>query len=319
MTDLGSDQTRPEDGLFQQSVQPGGYAWWYADAISEDGQFALTMIAFIGSVFSPYYAWSGRHRPLNHCALNIALYGPRHNRWTMTERGQKKISQSADHFRIGPSHLSWDGSSLDVQVCETGMPLPYPVRGHVRIRPRYLNQTRYHLDPEKRHFWRPVAPLADIEMAFSQPALKWRGTGYFDMNSGETPLEDTFRYWDWSRTHQNDGTTRISYSADTRAGTQVRHALRFLPDGTCEPDGELSERELPSTPVFRIHRRINTPPDTTVRLEKTLEDTPFYSRSRISTLSAGEWAQGVHESFDGNRLSSPVTRLMLPFRMPRRA
>ena len=39
-------------------VRPGGYAWWYVDALSDDGQHGLTIIAFIGSVFSPYYAWA---------------------------------------------------------------------------------------------------------------------------------------------------------------------------------------------------------------------------------------------------------------------
>ena len=34
-------------------VRPGGYAWWYFDAVSDDGTRALTAIFFIGSVFSP--------------------------------------------------------------------------------------------------------------------------------------------------------------------------------------------------------------------------------------------------------------------------
>lgn len=319
MTQPEQDQASPQEGLFSQAVPPGGYAWWYADAISEDRRFALTLIAFIGSVFSPYYAWSGRRRPFNHCALNIALYGPRCARWAMTERGQDKVSLTASHFSIGPSDLSWDGSGLDVRIHETGMPVPYPVRGRVRIRPRCLNRTSYSLDPEGRHLWRPVAPLADVEAEFSQPDLKWRGSGYFDMNAGETPLEEAFRYWDWSRTHLKDGTTLIGYTADTRAGDQVRHALRFLPDGTPRTDEALGTHQLPSTRIFRIARRISTPQGATVRLGKTLEDTPFYSRSRISTRIGAEWAEGVHESFDGNRLRSPLTRLMLPFRMPRRA
>ena len=45
---------------FDQAVPPGGYAWWYVDALSDDGRHALTIIAFIGSVFSPYYAAARR-------------------------------------------------------------------------------------------------------------------------------------------------------------------------------------------------------------------------------------------------------------------
>ena len=52
--------------------------WWYLDALSDDGRHGLTVIAFIGSVFSPYYALARRRGagdPLDHCALNVALYG----------------------------------------------------------------------------------------------------------------------------------------------------------------------------------------------------------------------------------------------------
>ena len=40
-----------------------GYVWWYVDALSDDGRHGLTLIAFIGSVFSPYYAWRGGAAP----------------------------------------------------------------------------------------------------------------------------------------------------------------------------------------------------------------------------------------------------------------
>ena len=38
---------------FDAPVPPGGYAWWYVDALSDDGRHGLTVIAFVGSVFSP--------------------------------------------------------------------------------------------------------------------------------------------------------------------------------------------------------------------------------------------------------------------------
>ena len=45
---------------FSLAVATNGYAWWYVDALSDDGQHGLTIIAFIGSVFSPYYARARR-------------------------------------------------------------------------------------------------------------------------------------------------------------------------------------------------------------------------------------------------------------------
>ena len=52
-----------EDCASTSPVDANGYAWWYVDALSEDGREGLTIIAFIGSVFSPYYAWTGRRDP----------------------------------------------------------------------------------------------------------------------------------------------------------------------------------------------------------------------------------------------------------------
>mgnify|MGYP001372749352 CR=1 FL=1 len=45
---------------FAAPVTPGGYHWWYLDAMSDDGEHALTVIVFVGSVFSPYYAAARR-------------------------------------------------------------------------------------------------------------------------------------------------------------------------------------------------------------------------------------------------------------------
>ncbi len=57
------------------SVPAGGYAWWYVDGVSDDGRHGITVIAFLGSVFSPYYAWSRDKDPIDHSAVNVVLYG----------------------------------------------------------------------------------------------------------------------------------------------------------------------------------------------------------------------------------------------------
>ena len=85
--------------------------------MSDDGEHGLTVIAFLGSVFSPYYAWArgrGVAKPEDHVALNVALYGPR-ARWAMTERGAGSLVRDADHLVIGPSGLAWDGTTLTIR------------------------------------------------------------------------------------------------------------------------------------------------------------------------------------------------------------
>ena len=126
---------------FDCSVPSGGYCWWYVDAISDDGQRAFSLIAFIGSVFSPYYRWQKQRtdaEPLNYCALNVALYDPRTPRWCMTERAQESVSRTAHTLRIGDSSLSWKAepanagttalpSQLVIDIDERAAPLPRSV------------------------------------------------------------------------------------------------------------------------------------------------------------------------------------------------
>ncbi|MGR3490862.1 MAG: carotenoid 1,2-hydratase, partial [Shimia sp.] len=69
--------------------------------MSDCGTFGISIIAFIGSVFSPWYAWSGRRDPQNNVCLNVATYGPK-GRFTMTDRGRGSLRLSPDAITIGP-------------------------------------------------------------------------------------------------------------------------------------------------------------------------------------------------------------------------
>ena len=46
-----NDLKRPK---FDVMVEKNGDAWWYVDGISQDGTKAISIIGFIGSVFSPW-------------------------------------------------------------------------------------------------------------------------------------------------------------------------------------------------------------------------------------------------------------------------
>ncbi|MEM8772469.1 MAG: carotenoid 1,2-hydratase [Pseudomonadota bacterium] len=299
------------------SVAPGGYAWWYVDAISDDGACGVTLIAFIGSVFSPYYAWSKARDPFDHCALNVALYGPDKNRWAMTERKKNAVSIERETFRIGPSHLAWDDGALVIHINETTAPIPSSLRGRVRVTPAFLNDQTFTIDKAGRHRWCPIAPSARVDVDFEKPALRWSGHGYLDTNTGEEPLEQAFRYWDWSRTGLPDGGTAILYNTDLWTGDAQSLALKFAPDGSIEDFAPPPGAVLPDTKIWRIARRTRADREDTARIVRTLEDTPFYSRSMIETELFGAPRLGMHETFSGARLRSPVVKAMLPFRMPR--
>jgi carotenoid 1,2-hydratase len=303
---------------FDQPVARDGYAWWYLDALSDDGRYGLTLIAFIGSVFSPYYALArrrGRGDPQHHCALNVALYGTGGRGWAMTERGRGSLSRTASTLTIGRSTLAWDGSSLLVEIDEVTAPLPSRIRGRVRLHPAAVTEHGVDLDGRGRHRWWPIAPKAQVELALDQPSLRWSGTGYLDTNSGDEPLEAGFTRWDWSRAPLRQGTA-ILYDAERRDGTRLATALHCHPSGTVEEFDPPPEATLPRT-FWRVPRRTRADAGHNPTVALTLEDAPFYARSVLRTHLLGEPAMAVHESLSLDRFTNPLVQLMLPFRMPR--
>jgi carotenoid 1,2-hydratase len=301
---------------FSKIVPPNGYAWWYVDALSDDGQNGITIIAFIGSVFSPYYAFARRKGPadpLNHCAINVAVYTKGSKRWAMTERPRGAVSRASNTFTVGPSLLSWDGNSLVLRIDEMTVPIPRRLRGTIRVVPTAITQQEFALNENGNHRWRPIAPCARVLVELDQPHLRWQGDGYLDMNRGDAPLESGFSDWQWSRGATRDGTA-ILYEARRRDGSRVDLAMTFDPQGrmqTFEPPVLHTLRRT----GWRIGREARS--EDAPNVLRTLEDAPFYARSVVSARLLDEPVILMHESLSLDRFRMPIVQAMLPFRMPR--
>jgi carotenoid 1,2-hydratase len=297
-------------------VHANGYAWWYIDALSDDGQNGITIIAFIGSVFSPYYAFARREGvadPLNHCAVNVAIYHKQGKRWTMTERPRGAVSRTANCLTVGPSQLSWDGTSLAIRINEISVPIPGRISGTVRVVPTAVTEQAFSLNEHGNHWWWPIAPCARVQVALDRPHFRWQGDGYLDMNGGDAPLEWGFSDWQWSRGATQDGTA-ILYEAQRRDGSRIDLAVMF------DPQGRMQVFEPPpAVPLkhtrWRMGRSVRSDGDASI--VRTLEDAPFYARSVISTKLLGKPVTLMHESLSLDRFKMPLVQAMLPFRMPR--
>ncbi|WP_218668958.1 carotenoid 1,2-hydratase [Variovorax sp. KK3] len=274
-------------------------------------------------MFSPYYAWArlrhgGTADPLDHCAINVALYGESRGegRWAMTERRRTSVHRDATALHVGASCMRWDGDALVIDIDELTAPVPSRLRGRVRVHPQALAQRSFDLDAAGRHRWRPIAPCARVEIAFERPSLRWQGTGYVDSNTGERPLEADFTRWSWSRSALGHRRCAVLYDPVRRDGTNALLALDFDAQGDAAAFDAPPPAPLPRT-GWRLDRATRCDAGAAPALRRTLEDAPFYARSLIETTLLGERAVAVHESLSLARLDTPWCRAMLPFRMPR--
>ncbi len=274
------------------------------------------MIGFIGSVFSPWYRWSGRRDPADHCCINVATYGPG-GRFTMTDRGRAALRQTAEALTVGPSRMRWTGTQLIVDIDEWGAPpLVTPVRGRITLTPQAVTGVEVALDPAGRHLWRPFAPVARIEVDLTQ-GHRWQGHGYLDANFGTRALEADFTRWSWGRFPLREGAACL-YDAEGLDGTRLGLALRVAPDGS------VRQVEAPPLTPFRrtlwaLRRETRADPGVTPRQRMAMLDAPFYSRSLVETQLWGEPSVGVHEALDLTRFARPWLKPMIALRVPRRA
>jgi carotenoid 1,2-hydratase len=232
----------------------------------------------------------------------------------MTERGAGQVSRESARLSIGRSSMHWDGSAMTVQVDERCAPIPRRLRGRIRLTPVALEQNSFSLDSAGLHRWTPFAPCARVEVEFTEPAIRWSGSGYLDSNCGAEPLENAFSDWTWARASQLERTI-VHYDVNPRDGSRGSLALEFTPRGARIID-PLPLTVLPRT-GWRIARQTRADAGYRVRVVKTLEDAPFYSRSVLQTQLFGAAGSAIHESLNLDRFRAPWVQCLLPFRMPR--
>ncbi len=287
--------------------------------MSDDGRNALTLIAFVGSVFSPYYALSrrvGSGDPANHCAVNVALYGDAGKRWCMTERPRTDLARSRTRLAVGRSSLEWQEGNISISIDECAVPMPRAVKGSIRLTDLTPGCAAIELDGKGAHFWRPVAPHARIFVDFKQPLSSWSGNAYFDCNWGREPLEQAFKRWTWARAHAGRR-THVIYDAERRDGSRFSLAKSLSEQGDRDDFEPPPEAPLPPSMVWRMPRAMRSCRNSPPSVVKTFEDTPFYARSLVQGTIGDHRLSWMHESLSLDRVANPVVRLMLPFRMPR--
>ncbi len=280
------------------------------------------MIAFVGSVFSPFYFRSRLHNEAvpaeAHCAINVALYMPgRKRRWIFSEWPRCDVERSEDALTIGFSRLCWRGGRLEIAVSDLCPRQKRLLRGRIVFEPSCRFGEPFCLDGMGRHFWWPISPGGRFEANFKEPEARFSGSGYHDVNHGDEPLEKGLAQWQWSRFPTEDGTL-VVFDGLRKDGVALELAKMFSADGRVHAPPDLALRKLPRTFLWAFPRATRCQTGQRPRVLRTLEESPFYARSLVKTIISDRPVVGVHESLSLERFCAPWMQKMLPYRIAQR-
>jgi carotenoid 1,2-hydratase len=246
--------------------------------------------------------------------MNAVLYRGRRKLWTFTERSLLEVARPGE-LELGPSRWRWEQGALVVRFDERSPLLGWRLRGKVRLEPSCAGPPAVALDDAGLHRWRPIAPRARIEVELEEPRLRLRGRAYHDMNTGEAPLDEGFRSWQWFHASLQRATL-VGYDVTQLDGSMRERGWRFTEEGEIVPAQAGSPRRFGLT-RWCIPRSVRLLPGDRLWRWRTLESSPFYARSLLRGELDGEPATVLLESLGLTRFRCAAVRALFYLRMRR--
>lgn len=326
---LQPDDDAAHAGLLRQT--PGAYEWWYFDALSDDGAWALTIVWFLGNPFSPYYRHSLKRRaasPYAHNALFFALY--RHGRlhaYHFTRFPEGEVFADAEQpacLRFGPNTLSWDGRVYRVQIADENANRRRVHADLCFLAPPLVPVDLPGTEADDAHCWLPAAPAcrAEGQITLREHAnegaerLRFAGQGYHDHNWGCLPFDNQIADWYWARASLGAGRAALVYHVRYRHAASVSHLLRFEEGRLTyhDPAAQVTLRRVRANGFLMPYAtRLDVRgqgASATFHLGARLDSAPFYARTLCAASfhkgSRVERGQGLAEYFKPRALGLPL-------------
>jgi carotenoid 1,2-hydratase len=283
----------------------GAYAWRYTDVLSDDGEWAVVLIAFIGMPMSPDYLLAqaeGHGEPEDYCGQAVSVYY-RGKRIAFSFLGT--CFEPPDPLCMADVEVQCEGAELPAKMMEGADPHAW-----VLVAPR--RRARVHVTLREEG-----APV--LEHTFE-------GWAYTDRNGGKHAMQEDFRDWYWGRIHAPDRT--VVYLATPNASTPflfVGHVLtgssvleKWSNVNITLSDYRPTIMGLWAATSIRLDGECDNRTNYVVaRRHSVLDSGPFYSRYlarfEVNGVKAG---MGIAEYMDVRRLGAPWIRpfLRLPWR-----
>ena len=315
---------------------PGAYEWWYFDALSESGEWAMSCIWFLGNPFSPYYRLAATGRPADPFADNalfFALYKegrlyayhfttfPKGDIFADETRpaslrfGENTLqSQANGEYRLRLADENANRRQLTADLSFWSTPLLTPPRP---------NSGESIEERQDTHFWLPSAPACQVAASItlreaqnsSAESIAFTGHGYHDHNWGRLPFQADILEWYWARASLGKERAVILYHVITRS-KPISQLLLFDRGKLIHYDDK-ARIKLGRTRMNGFGTLYATRLETeseeiqaVFHLENRLDSAPFYLRTlcRADVTISGkqQMGTGLGEYFRPHWLSSPV-------------
>lgn len=328
----------PRKDVRHRPHSPGGYEWWYFDALSRDGRYGFVIIFYEGNPFSTRYnraLLKGQNpMPSDHPAISISVYDngvPVYYSFTEFEEKDCFFSEDRPLVKAGSHRMEEIGDEeklkyrifLDETLAD-GSCMEATIFFESRRSPKVLIAEGE--EKSKGHRWNLVQPGADVEARMQisvenedPDKIEFEGKGYHDHNTGSEPMRDEFSDWYWGRVHF-DYATLVYYVMNRRDEEQHRAWLISSDNGEVldvMEEVELADKGLTFfglKTARKIGLRSNRA-EVQVQLSRLLDNGPFYRRYGCDAfLNVGdqhvESATGISEYIRPDRIFS---RTFWPF------
>ncbi|MDX1587034.1 MAG: hypothetical protein R3222_09825 [Balneolaceae bacterium] len=295
--------SNPHKDSATSSKPPGGYEWWYFDAIDESTGYALVVIFYQGNPFSNRYIRhlgnekSGPAVPAEFPAISISLYKDRQPvfySFTEYPAGETDFHKDKPFVRVGENSLEADFSGSEAAyslVLNEELPSGDKVIAELMFRSELSlaeNFGEQQGNNPRGHTWNLVMPRAKVEGSFSvyrnshlTHSSRFNGLGYHDHNTGYEPMKDEFRDWYWGRYHFKSAT--LVYYVMNRRQTQQYRGWLIGEQGQVQHKFEDIELKDHGLSIFglQIARKLvlnNSSVRVVIQQTYSLDNGPFYRR-----------------------------------------
>jgi hypothetical protein len=344
MISLGPSSTTFDADLLDS---PGGFVWWYADMLDEEGNGCVLIWSF-GLPFLPGYLSAARDgsapRAGNRPSLNICIYRQGNLDFYLLQEypGDEVGWQGTGEWRFGDTVIQSATAGARHQLtAEIDCQIPGTddrLTGNVSMDGPGVKRGDEVIgtdeQPDHAHEWRLLTANADAtaNLACEQTSYQMQGRGYHDCNGGRRPFHDLgIGYWIWGRVEAG-GTERIFYALWPDQGERHQSPKQFFDNephvfgltvdasGAIETVDELSIRSshsrtsLGGMPWWReMTLNRGDDPWMTVTFGEAVDSGPFYMRF---ILDAGEHS-GMGECIAPHRIDLARYRPLVNMRVDR--